>query len=49
MIDHGNPLPRYPESSPEEEERMIEEPFQDVLNRYLNSTHRKKVEIIERA
>ncbi len=49
MIDHGNPLPRYPESSPEEEERMIEEAFQDVLNGYLKSNHRKKVEIIERA
>ncbi len=49
MIDHGNPLPRYPESSPEEEERMIEEAFQDVLNGYLKSNHRKKVEIIKRA
>lgn len=35
--------------TPENEERMIEEAFQDVLNGYLNSNHRKKVEIIERA
>ncbi len=35
--------------TPEEEERMIEDAFQDVLNGYLNSNHRKKVEIIERA
>ena len=32
-----------------EEERMIEEAFQEVLQGYLNSNHRKKVEIIERA
>ena len=35
--------------TPEEEERMIDDAFQDVLNGYLNSNHRKKVEIIERA
>jgi GTP pyrophosphokinase len=35
--------------TPEEEERMVEEAFQDVLTGYLNSNHRKKVEIIERA
>lgn len=35
--------------SPEEEDRIIEAAFQDVLNGYLNSNHRKKVEIIERA
>ena len=33
----------------EEEERIIEAAFQDVLTGYLNSNHRKKVEIIERA
>ena len=32
-----------------EEERIIEAAFQDVLTGYLNSNHRKKVEIIERA
>lgn len=38
-------------TSPEllEEDRMIEAAFQDVLQGYLNSNHRKKVEIIERA
>ena len=35
--------------TPEEEERMVEEAFQDVLTGYINSNHRKKVEIIERA
>lgn len=34
---------------PEEEDRMIEDAFADVLNGYLRSNHRKKVEIIERA
>lgn len=33
----------------EEEDRMIEQAFQDVLDGYLKSNHRKKVEIIERA
>lgn len=35
--------------SPEDEDRMIEDAYQDVLNGYLKSNHRKKVEIIERA
>ena len=35
--------------TPEEEDRLIEAEFQDVLNGYLKSNHRKKVEIIERA
>ncbi len=35
--------------SPEEEDRMIEDAYQDVLKAYLASNHRKKVEIIERA
>ncbi len=35
--------------SPEEEDRMIEAAFQDLMNGYLKSNHRKKVEIIERA
>ena len=35
--------------TPEEEDRLIEEAFADVLNGYLRSNHRKKVEIIERA
>lgn len=32
-----------------EEDKIIEDAFQDVLNGYLASNHRKKVEIIERA
>ncbi|MDE6384148.1 MAG: RelA/SpoT family protein [Paramuribaculum sp.] len=32
-----------------EEEALIEHEFQDLLNGYINSNHRKKVEIIERA
>ncbi len=31
------------------EEQLIEDKFQELLNGYLNSNHRKKVEIIERA
>lgn len=33
----------------EEEDQLIESEFQDVLEGYLKSNHRKKVEIIERA
>ncbi len=33
----------------EEEHKMIEDAFQDLLNGYLRSNHRKKVEIIEKA
>lgn len=32
-----------------QEDQLIEREFQDVLNGYLNSNHRKKVEIVERA
>jgi len=35
--------------TPEEEDRMIEAEFKDLLDGYLKSNHRKKVEIIERA
>ncbi|MCM1036048.1 MAG: RelA/SpoT family protein [Bacteroides sp.] len=35
--------------TPEEEDRMIEAAFADVLDGYLRSNHRKKVEIIEKA
>ena len=35
--------------TPEEEDRIIEDAFNDVLNGYLASNHRKKVEMIERA
>ena len=35
--------------SPEEDDRMIEAPFRDLMDCYLRSNHRKKVEIIERA
>ncbi len=42
-----DPEPRT--MTPEEEDRLIESEFQDVLNGYLQSNHRKKVEIIERA
>ncbi|MDE6308839.1 MAG: RelA/SpoT family protein, partial [Muribaculaceae bacterium] len=37
------------EQTTQQEDRMIEEAFQDLLNGYLSSNHRKKVEIIERA
>ncbi len=35
--------------TPEEEDRLIEREFNDVLQGYPNSNHRKKVDIIERA
>ncbi len=35
--------------TPEQEDRMIEDAFQELLSGYLQSNHRKKVEIIERA
>ena len=35
--------------TPEEEEKMIEDAFNELLNGYINSNHRKKVEIIKRA
>ncbi|MDE5874837.1 MAG: HD domain-containing protein, partial [Muribaculaceae bacterium] len=39
----------YIPKSPAEEERLIEEAYHRVLKAYLESNHRKKVEIIERA
>ena len=41
--------PTHTTTDLQEEDRMIEAEFQDVLHGYLNSNHRKKVEIIERA
>ncbi len=38
-----------PAMTPEQEDQMIEDAFRDVLDGYLKSNHRKKVEIIERA
>ena len=35
--------------TPEQEDQNIEAAFQDVLDGYLHSNHRKKVEIIKRA
>ncbi len=35
--------------SPQSEEQMIEAAYQNLLNGYLSSNHRKKVEIIEKA
>ncbi len=35
--------------TPEEETRLVDDEFQDLLNGYLSSNHRKKVEMIERA
>ncbi len=38
-----------PRLSPQEEEKMIQSAIDELLAGYLNSNHRKKVEIIERA
>lgn len=35
--------------TPEEEKQMVDDAFRDLLDAYLASNHRKKVEIIERA
>ena len=35
--------------TPEQEEQMIDEAYQNLLNGYLSSNHRKKVEIIDKA
>ncbi|MEG2242991.1 MAG: RelA/SpoT family protein [Muribaculaceae bacterium] len=35
--------------TPQEEDQLVESQFQELLNGYLASNHRKKVEIIERA
>ena len=35
--------------TPEMEDRMIDEAYQNLLNSYLSSNHRKKVEIIDKA
>ncbi|MDO4510811.1 MAG: RelA/SpoT family protein [Bacteroidales bacterium] len=35
--------------TPQEEERLINDAYQNLLNGYLSSNHRKKVEIIEKA
>ncbi|MBR5170711.1 MAG: bifunctional (p)ppGpp synthetase/guanosine-3',5'-bis(diphosphate) 3'-pyrophosphohydrolase [Muribaculaceae bacterium] len=35
--------------SPEMEDRMINEAYQNLLNSYLSSNHRKKVEVIDKA
>lgn len=35
--------------TPEEESRLIDDEFADLLQGYINSNHRKKVDIIERA
>lgn len=55
-MPHNNTLPSVPAPAvprnsftTPEEDRMIEAAFQEVLDGYLASNHRKKVEIIERA
>ncbi len=39
----------YPHYTPEEEDRIVEKAYGEVLQAYLQSNHRKKVEIIEKA
>ena len=38
-----------PRLTPQEDEKMIQDAFDELLAGYLSSNHRKKVEIIERA
>jgi len=42
-------MDKNPVMTPEEEDRLINAEFQSLLQGYLDSNHRKKVEIIERA
>lgn len=42
-------MTQAPKMTPEAEEKMIEDAYQNLLNGYLHSNHRKKVEIIEKA
>lgn len=42
-------MAEYKALSPQEEDKKIEEAYQELLKAYLASNHRKKVEIIERA
>lgn len=39
----------YLQTTPQEEDQMVENAYQEVLKAYLASNHRKKVEIIEKA
>lgn len=39
----------YAPMTPEEDDRLVEAEFQDLLEGYLQSNHRRKVEIIEKA
>ena len=48
-VPHHIPAPEYKPMSPEEEDLMIENSYQELLRAYLQSNHRKKVEKIERA
>ena len=45
----ATPVPGMPDEQALAEDRMIDEAYRDMLNGYLRSNHRKKVEIIERA
>ncbi|MDE6255166.1 MAG: RelA/SpoT family protein [Muribaculaceae bacterium] len=42
-------MQEYLQQNADEEERMVEEAYQEVLRAYLGSNHRKKVEKIDRA
>lgn len=42
-------MQEYRQMSLQEEERLVDEAYQEVLKAYLNSNHRKKVEKIDRA
>lgn len=49
MTDHSNKKAASATGHTPEEDRIINEAFAEVREGYLNSNHRKKVEIIERA
>ena len=50
-VNDKNAVPGAParQMTPEQEDAMVQAAFDEVLQGYLRSNHRKKVEMIERA
>lgn len=49
MIMQDSYSPFFKSQQPSQEDRIVDAAFRDLLNCYLDSNHRKKVEIIEKA
>ena len=48
-IRHNADMTKFDKLTPAQEERLVDSEFQALLNAYISSNHRKKVEIIYRA